>query len=561
MYKLFLCLRYLRRRVIAYFAMIAVCLCVAMVLIVTSVMDGFLHKVEMAAKGLSGDIVIESTSLSGLGRYDELIAELHENMPNEIQAASPFIITFGILRVPESRDYRQTVQIAGIRLPERAEISDFAGGLHFQKAGPTATRPSFDPPISVLRKSVQDDAQAIRDIRKREEGRAGEEGNDLVLRLDTALSYHRRANDTLLAAEPYQQDLARVQRELDLATEKAHGSDTPETTRLAEQLDDLKMKSGFLQPEYRAILGLGIPGLSFRTSQGETVRFIVPGQKVELLVLPLGRKTSIDISPNRAVFSVVDDSRSDISSIDSDMVYLPFETLQMMNNMTAEFSAGDHPQLLTPARCSQIQIKVRGNAAEEGRLRDVCARVETLWNDFKDRHPDAVSRDTEVLVQTWRQRQAKIIAPIEKQRTLVITMFGVISLVAVVLIFVIFYMIVVQKTRDIGVLKSVGASSPGVAAIFLAYGAAVGLVGSLLGTATGYLFVRNINAIQDQIDAWFGWRVWDREWFLFEKIPSEVQATTAVYIILGAVVAGLLGALIPAIRAARMQPVEALRYE
>ena len=69
------------------------------------------------------------------------------------------------------------------------------------------------------------------------------------------------------------------------------------------------------------------------------------------------------------------------------------------------------------------------------------------------------------------------------------------------------------------------------------------------------------HGIQDALDKYMGFRVWSKEWFLFEKIPNEVDPLTAVVIVIGAIIAGLFGALIPAIRAARMQPVEALRYE
>ena len=71
----------------------------------------------------------------------------------------------------------------------------------------------------------------------------------------------------------------------------------------------------------------------------------------------------------------------------------------------------------------------------------------------------------------------------------------------------------------------------------------------------------HINAIQDWADAMFGLRVWDRKSFMFEFIPNQVDWTMAVFILAGSIIAGLIGALIPAIRAARMQPVEALRYE
>ena len=76
MYKLFLCLRYLRKLVMAYFAVLCVALCVAMMLIVVSVMNGFLDKIERAAKGLFGDVIVSAPGSSGLARYDEFIAEV-----------------------------------------------------------------------------------------------------------------------------------------------------------------------------------------------------------------------------------------------------------------------------------------------------------------------------------------------------------------------------------------------------------------------------------------------------------------------------------------------------
>ncbi len=157
--------------------------------------------------------------------------------------------------------------------------------------------------------------------------------------------------------------------------------------------------------------------------------------------------------------------------------------------------------------------------------------------------------------------QAKVIQPIERQRTLVVMMFGIMKVVSWSLIFVILYTIVVQKTRDIGVLKAIGASSGGVAAIFLTYGAIIAFFGSVVGTLAGWYFIHNINRVEDLLYKLFGFRVWDRETFMFEKIPNEIDVVAAAWIFGGAIIGGLIGALVPAIRAARMQPVKALRYE
>ncbi len=560
MYKLFLCLRYLRRRVIAYFAVLAVALCVAMVLIVASVMDGFLRKMEQAAKGLYGDVVVQAASLGGLGQYDEFIAEAKRRVPG-VEAASPFIGTFGILQVPRT-EYRRNVQIVGIRLPERVDVTDFEKGLWAQ-AG--RARPDFDPPVSLLLARLNEHINFTREIKRREQGRI-EEGADVtsddhlqMRRLDTALALQRRAMAALLGASRHQKEMAELSAKIKALRQKVGEKPDATLDALEDRLGELVKLTGYRSPRHRMILGLGIPALSFRTEQGETVRLIAPGHRVVLTLLPLGGIASPAEARTRT-FTVVDDCRTDVASIDSEIVYMPLSTLQVLYGMGPDYDPDDPTKVVAPPRCTMIHIKVRDEfATSEGQLREVAREIRGVWADFHAAHPDAAGDNVDV--QTWRQIQAKYIAPIEKQRTLVVLILGIISVVAVVLIFVIFYMIVMQKTRDIGVLKAVGASSFGVAGIFLGYGAAVGLVGSIIGTVGGFYFVRYINPIQDALDRWMGFRVWTRDVFLFEKIPNQVEANTAIWIVICAIVAGLAGALLPAIRAARMQPVEALRYE
>lgn len=670
MYKLYLCLQYFGKRALAWFAMLGVFSCVFMMLVGVSVMNGFVHKIEKAAKGLFGDVVISSGSLGGMAYYDEFIADVKRQVP-AVEGASPFILTFGILQVPGT-EYRRTVQVAGIRLPERASVSNFAEGLFVQKGMSDC---SFNPPDAVVMKKLVEDYQRTEAILRREAGPSpaptwsdvmwidlvwslsglvilvlvgttvwvgvdsarnriptgsetysGDAGlwvigcvllwmfvfpwylvkrylelrrephgkikpglitgiglglevlvlvANIVLivlvarrevinqpdpaqaeRARTALSFqdmgisnYRNANATHAGVERLRKDLE--------AADKAGNS--AEVKRLERQLAGLEREE-VLPPQQRLILGLGIGGLSSRTQRGETLRVIGPGQQVTLTLIPLGRKMSYtDITPTTKAFTVIDDCSTDVASIDSEIVYVDFRTLQKLNNMSAEHAADDPNTVVEQPRCSQIHVKVRPEDSEGLRIQAVARQIDGVWQEFKDKHPDA--KRTPIIVETWRQRQSRLVSAMEAQRTLFVIIIGIMSASTLILIVVILYVIVMQKTRDIGVLKAVGASSAGVAGIFLAYGATIALVGSLVGVAAGWVFVHNINPIHDYIGRAFGFVVWSRETFMFEKIPNEVGTITPVLILVGATIAGIVGATIPAVKAARRRPVEALRYE
>ncbi len=524
-------------------------LCVANVLIVVSVMDGFLRKVEYAARGLSGDIVIDTASISGIRRYDEFIAHLKKEVP-EVDAATPVIYTYGLLRVG---NLTNTVQICGIRLPERLGVTDFQRGMFVQAGRDDA---SFDPPIDQLIERTGLHMELIERARRSESDKPEEKQDEQLLnKLNIAGVNAAWQREILVSILLRRKIVERMRRELEIEQAKPAGRRNDETIRrLNEQIEETadRISKDFRSPEKRMILGLGLTGLSFRTPDGETIRMVTPGRRVVLTLLPLGRGMSTTITPSTAAFTVIDDAKTDLYVVDSNTVYVPFETLQELTDMGPEYSADDPGKMVIFPRCTQIQIKVKGPHASDLQLVQVRRKVSAAWEKFAAAPAE---------VQTWREKQAKYIGAIEKQRTLVTMMFGIISFVAVLLIFAIFYMIVTQKIRDIGVIRAVGGSSAGVAQIFLGFGTATGLFGSVLGLLGGYFFVRYINEIQDWLATWFGFRVWERDVFLFEKIPNEVDPAVALVIGLWAVASGLVGALIPSVRAAAMEPVEALRYE
>jgi lipoprotein-releasing system permease protein len=122
-------------------------------------------------------------------------------------------------------------------------------------------------------------------------------------------------------------------------------------------------------------------------------------------------------------------------------------------------------------------------------------------------------------------------------------------------------MIVVEKTRDIGILKALGASNGGVLKIFLGYGLLLGLVGSLFGSGLGLGITTWINEIEQLLTQITGQEIFPRDVYYFKEIPTYVQPLSVLLINLGAVGIAVLFSILPALRAALLHPVRALRYE
>ncbi|MEE9297293.1 MAG: FtsX-like permease family protein [Phycisphaerae bacterium] len=518
MYKLFLTLRYLRKRRIAIFAVISVWLCVAMVVIVISVMGGFLDTLKERSRGLLSDIVIDNRTLVGFGFYQEFIEHLKRAIPDQIAAATPVIYNYGIIRVA-GESYTKMVRVVGIRLKEYEQVNDFSNSLYYDKyyPGTTTLGPQLQPFAGFSREGM------------------------VALPPDHEAAFKRFARD-----HP-----------------EAHGFESVGSIKPGKFAFSETGLPGYFDEEGDQAPGVivGCSILNERNEVGEYVRIYPRGTKLLLTVLPL--KRSGGLSAERAITAVVrmaDDSLTRVYEIDNLCVYVDFDLLQEWLAMTpAELEEGG----FAPARTSQVLVSLPDGAdLEEGR-----ARIEAEWKRFlSNLDVPILSTDASLLgyvtVETWEERQVQFIRAVEKEKILVTLLFSVISLVAVVLIGCIFWMIVNQKTRDIGIIKSVGASPIGIAMVFVGFGAAVGVLGAVLGGSSGAVFVWYINDIQDALVRLHPQlRVWSPDVYTFERIPNVVKWHEVAWIAAVAVVASVLGALIPAVIAGRVWPAEALRYE
>lgn len=552
MYKLFLTLRYLYKRRIAYFAIAAVTLCTAMVLVVMSVMGGFLDQLKTKARGLLGDIIIDNRSYAGFPLYDEFIAEV-SGWP-EVVKATPVIHSFGLLRFPGTAS-THTLRVVGIRLDDVFEINAFKASLYYEQFYPGTTNlgPQQQPLIGY-------------DLSAPEVEWREPDGTLIGITLRPILP------------PPYQQALEQSW------AAGVRDEDTPDTELAALcKSAGLPVVVGQYQlvaeqeSPWPHLVGDAWPGLIIgrdivaqRLPSGAYKRYAMypRGCAVTVTLLPMSHTGVID-TPIKQAFRYSDDSRTGIYEIDSQSVYCDFDLLQRLLLMhEADRVDPETGEVIgmVPARCSQIQMKIQPRV--NGRAVDPRALAQRLAEHYHRLAADPrLSSDEIMLVQgiealTWEQSQEHIIAPVEKERQLVTVLFAIISLVAGFLVLCILYMIVLQKTRDIGIVKAIGGSPVGLAAIFVLYGSFIGVVGSVFGSIFGCYFVRYINEIQEFLTRLNpAWQVWDRSVYSFDAIPNTVRPADVAAVIIAAIAAATLGSLLAALRAGFQQPVEALRYE
>jgi lipoprotein-releasing system permease protein len=203
------------------------------------------------------------------------------------------------------------------------------------------------------------------------------------------------------------------------------------------------------------------------------------------------------------------------------------------------------------------------------RLRTMNGRSNTLQMRLKD--PNEIKYVKEMLqkifppsdfrVSTWEDKQGVLLAAISVERGILNLLLFMIIGVAGFGILAIFSMIVTEKTRDIGILKSLGASGRGVWSIFLGYGLLLGLVGAGLGTVLGLLITANINGLEQWISRNTGQELFPRDVYYFKEIPTNVNAWQVLMIVAGAVFIAVIFSILPARKAARLKPVESLRFE
>jgi len=521
MYKLLLCWRYLRTRYIALVCIVSVTLGVATMIVVNSVMAGFTIEMQSRLNGMLGDLIFESRSMDGVANAQLHMAKIREIAGDAIIGMSPTVTVPSLMYIDvfgpdhQLQALTQQVTLVGIDETTYADVSEF--GDYLQHPG---NREQLD---FQLRESGYDVFDHQVPEEEQLQPRSQMEHAGWVYRRHKAML--RKQRQAIAAVR--QQTAKRAGQ----AGEK-NGTRNPFAEAASKNGEDEGRDfDPAVEQHVGIVLGIGI--CSYRAPDGADHFVALPGDDVRVSF----PKASLPPEAISDFYTVVDLYESKMSEYDTNFVFVPLRELQQSRGMIdPETGVGNF---------TSIQIKLRPDA-DANQVRD----------RLRSHFPAQL-----YMISTWRDKQGPLLAAVQMETAVLNVLLFMIIAVAGFGILAIFTMIVVEKTRDIGILKSLGASGHGVMGIFLGYGLSLGVVGASVGLTLGLLFVAYINEIADLLGRVTGQPVFDPSVYYFTKIPTIVDPWTVTWVCAGAVSIAVLASVLPARRAAQLHPVKALRYE
>jgi lipoprotein-releasing system permease protein len=249
------------------------------------------------------------------------------------------------------------------------------------------------------------------------------------------------------------------------------------------------------------------------------------------LVSPQGRTTVFGTVPRVRAYTVVALFQVGMHEYDNGFVFLPMPAAQLF------FQTGD--------AATQIEVFVQDPTA----VRAVTRGIRTAL------------AGTPVRILDWQDSNSSFFAAVQVERNVMFLILTLIILVAAFNIVSSLIMLVKDKGRDIAILRTMGATRGAIMRIFLLCGASVGIVGTLIGFVIGIVFCANIESIRQAIQALSGTELFSPEVYFLSRLPAVVDPNEVAQVVAMGLGLSLLATIYPSWRAARTDPVEALRNE
>ncbi|KKB09583.1 ABC transporter permease [Devosia chinhatensis] len=286
-------------------------------------------------------------------------------------------------------------------------------------------------------------------------------------------------------------------------------------------------------------LGVGI---------GDQVQIINP----EGTMTPFGSTPQIRSYPVNAIFNL------GMVEFDSYFMYMPLEPAQDYFKLVDEVlkpGMGPLDPLATDAEIDAAYQRIPRASAAEIFITDPDA-VGVMRERLQ-----AASGVRPLILTSWQERNQTFFSALQVERVVMFTILSMIILVAAFNIISSLIMLVKDKSADIAVLRTMGATRGSIMRIFSITGTAIGVIGTLVGFVLGLIIASNAEAIRASISNFLGVTLFPPEVFFLSSLPSRVDAVEVTVVVSMALGLSFLATLYPAWRAAQYDPVEALRYE
>ena len=248
------------------------------------------------------------------------------------------------------------------------------------------------------------------------------------------------------------------------------------------------------------------------------------------LVAPQGTTTVVGTVPRMKTYRIAGLFDVEMYEYDSSFIYMPLEAAQLFFRLRESVNAveifADHPDV-----ARETGYRLQRELAPGQRIVD------------------------------WQQSNASFFNAIQVERNVMALILSLITIVAALNVISGQTMVVKDKGRDIAILRTMGATRGMILRIFLLSGASTGVIGTVTGFCLGLAFAANIETLREGLQNLTGRTIFDPEIYFLSRLPAVVDPAEVVVVVIFALALSFLAPLYPAWRAARLDPVEALRYE